>query len=300
MKVLLLDPGRPETLHPLTIERELLDLPVAGTRLRTVLLHRLRQEGLEPTDEAKASTLTLPGDSWISRESLTTLRAHRGPCRLMTQTQEALAWVGSASGSEPVPVIGALPGDRRIEYPWDLLEINEELVGGIKDDRILGRIHEGAHVTGHLHLGSGSEVLPGVFIEGNVVIGEDCRVGPNCYIRGATAIGDHSRIGQAVEIKNSIIGSRTHISHLSYCGDSVIGDSVNFGAGTVVANLRHDGRNHRSMVAGELVDTGRRKFGTVIADGVHTGIHTSIYPGRKLWPNASTRPGEIVDRDRHE
>jgi len=46
-----------------------------------------------------------------------------------------------------------------------------------------------------------------------------------------------------------------------------------------------------------LLDTGRRKFGAIVGDHVHTGIHTSIYPGRKLWPNTSTRPGEIVQRD---
>jgi NDP-sugar pyrophosphorylase family protein len=44
-------------------------------------------------------------------------------------------------------------------------------------------------------------------------------------------------------------------------------------------------------------DTGRVNFGTVVGDGVHTGIHTSIYPGRKLWPGTSTRPGEIVRCD---
>ena len=51
------------------------------------------------------------------------------------------------------------------------------------------------------------------------------------------------------------------------------------------------------MVDGELVGTGRIKFGAIVGDGVHTGIHTSIYPGRKLWPGTSTRPGAVVDRD---
>jgi NDP-sugar pyrophosphorylase family protein len=50
-------------------------------------------------------------------------------------------------------------------------------------------------------------------------------------------------------------------------------------------------------VRGELIDTGRRKLGTIIGDNVHTGIHTSIYPGRKIWPNESTLPGEIVTKD---
>jgi bifunctional UDP-N-acetylglucosamine pyrophosphorylase/glucosamine-1-phosphate N-acetyltransferase len=72
---------------------------------------------------------------------------------------------------------------------------------------------------------------------------------------------------------------------------------VNLGAGTIVSNLRHDGKNHRSKLGGLLVDTGRRKFGTIIGDHVHTGIQTSIYPGRKLWPHTSTLPAEVVRDD---
>ena len=133
---------------------------------------------------------------------------------------------------------------------------------------------------------------------GTVVIGAGCKIGPNCYLRGSTAIGDGCHIGQAVEIKNSLIGHGSSVGHLSYVGDSVIGEKVNFGAGTITSNLRHDGGNHRSLVAGELVDTGRRKFGTVVGDDVHTGIHTAIYPGRKLGPGTTTLPNETVQVDK--
>ena len=154
-------------------------------------------------------------------------------------------------------------------------------------------------IEGTLHLGKGSRILPGVYLEGNIVIGENCNIGPNCYIRGNTSIGDKCHIGQSVEIKNSIILSRTNVGHLSYVGDSIIGSDANLGAGTITSNFRHDGGNHRTMVDGVLIDTGRRKFGTIIGDRVHTGIHTSIYPGRKLFPGTSTLPGAIVRQDIH-
>ena len=182
-------------------------------------------------------------------------------------------------------------------FPWDLLAINEMIVGAIEKDLIEGDVHPLAVIEGRIRLGKGSRILPGVFIEGNVVIGENCRIGPNCYIRGNTSIGDDCHIGQSVEIKNCIILDGTNVGHLSYVGDSILGQGVNFGAGTIVSNFRHDGSNHRSDVAGELVDTGRRKFGTIVGDGVHTGIGTLVYPGRKIWPSMSTRPGEVVERD---
>ncbi len=182
-------------------------------------------------------------------------------------------------------------------FPWDLLAVNEKVVGAMVESEILGEVHPLAVIEGHVRLGKGSRILPGVFIEGNVVIGENCKIGPNCYIRGNTSIGNNCHIGQSVEIKNCIILDGTNVGHLSYVGDSILGEKVNFGAGTTVSNLRHDGKNHRSMVGCGLVDTGRKKFGVIVGDGVHTGIGTMIYPGRKIWPGMSTLPGAVVERD---
>ena len=184
-----------------------------------------------------------------------------------------------------------------VGYPWDLIEANNVLVSEIKND-IKGRIEKNVIVKGKLIVGKGTEILSGTYIKGNVIIGENCLIGPNCYLRGNTSIGDGCHIGQAVEIKNSVIMDNAKVPHLSYIGDSVIGENSNLGAGTITANLKHDNKNVRSVVKGKIVDTGRRKFGTIIADDVHTGINTTIYPGRKIWPGVSTLPGEIIDKDK--
>ena len=184
-----------------------------------------------------------------------------------------------------------------VGYPWDLIEANNVLVSEIKND-IKGKVEKNVIVKGKLKAGKGTEILSGTYIKGNVIIGENCLIGPNCYLRGNTSIGDGCHIGQAVEIKNSVIMDNAKVPHLSYIGDSVIGENSNLGAGTITANLKHDNKNVRSVVKGKIVDTGRRKFGTIIADDVHTGINTTIYPGRKIWPGVSTLPGEIIDKDK--
>jgi bifunctional UDP-N-acetylglucosamine pyrophosphorylase/glucosamine-1-phosphate N-acetyltransferase len=231
--------------------------------------------------------------AWVTPEDLVRLSpdAHR---TLVDAVSRPLAWLGDAP--DPDNALFATTSFM-IVHPWDFLRANELRVGALTEAKIEGEIHPNAVVEGIIHLGPGSRILPGVYIEGNVVIGANCKIGPNCYLRGSTSIGDKCHVGNAVEIKNSILLSGTAVGHLSYVGDSVIGEKVNFGAGTITSNFRHDGQNHRSLVDGVLVDTGRRKFGSIIGDGVHTGIHTSIYPGRKLWPGTSTRPGEIVQRD---
>jgi bifunctional UDP-N-acetylglucosamine pyrophosphorylase/glucosamine-1-phosphate N-acetyltransferase len=151
-------------------------------------------------------------------------------------------------------------------------------------------------LNGNIRVGKGSIIRNGSYITGPVIIGENCDIGPNCFIRPGTAIGDNVRIGNAVEVKNSIVMDGTNIGHLSYVGDSVIGRGCNLGAGTKVANLRHDGRNIRAVVKGESVDTGRRKLGVIMGDGVHTGINTSINVGVMMAACMSTRPGEVLMR----
>jgi len=183
-----------------------------------------------------------------------------------------------------------------ITYPWSIIDANEKMLAGMQG-KIEGTVEKNATLKGEVYVGKGSIIKSGAYIEGPVMIGENCRIGPNCYIRASTTIGNNCHIGNAVEIKNSVIFDNTNVAHLSYIGDSVLGYNVNIGAGNITANLRHDGSNIKSMVKGVLVDTGRRKFGTIIGDHVHTGIHTSIYPGRKIWNGKTTLPGEIVRED---
>ena len=232
-------------------------------------------------------------DAWVSMDDWQVLLAAGSGAQLLSQQGEKLAWLGDGDGV----TVTATDASFLLLYPWDLLKVNEQIVGALTENVLTGEVSPAANIEGIIHVGAGTRILPGVFIEGNAVIGENCKIGPNCYIRGNTAIGDGVHIGQAVEVKNSIVGHGSSVGHLSYVGDSVIGFKVNFGAATVTSNLRHDGKNHRTSVDGSLLDTGRRKFGTVVGDHVHTGIHTAIFPGRKLGPSTTTRPNESVDKD---
>lgn len=183
-----------------------------------------------------------------------------------------------------------------IGYPWHVLEANEYLLREM-EPVIEGEVSPRAELNGPVHVGKGSVVRGGVVIDGPVYIGENCSVGPNSWLRPGAALCNGCRVGQACEVKNTILFDGAAVPHLSYAGDTIIGEYSNFGAGTITANVRHDGGNVQSLVKGELVDTGRRKLGAIVGDGVHTGINTCLYPGRKLWPGASTRPGEAVLRD---
>lgn len=180
--------------------------------------------------------------------------------------------------------------------PWELIEVNEELIGKLKTE-IKGTIEEGAFIHGEVFLDEGSVIKAGVYIEGNVYIGKNCDVGPNSYIRGNTYFGDNVHVGNAVEIKNSIIMENTNVSHLSYVGDSVIGSNCNIAAGTNIANLRFDNATIKTKIKNQKIDSGRRKLGAIIGDSVKTGINSSFSPGVKVGHNSTIGSGVLLYED---
>lgn len=184
-----------------------------------------------------------------------------------------------------------------LQYPWHILSVNEWIQSNTPPSCESGKISPLADISGSISLGEGTRVLSGVVIEGNVSIGKDCKIGPNCYIRGNVSIGNNCIIGQSVEIKSSIIGHSSFVSHLSYIGDSIVGNHVNIGAGTVCSNFRHDEKNHFVMVDGALIDSSRDKLGAMIGNHAKLGCHTIIYPGRMIYARQTTLPGQIVTRN---
>ncbi len=183
-----------------------------------------------------------------------------------------------------------------IGKPWELIEINEELLNDIKGE-IRGTVEEGVTIHGEVFLDEGSLIRSGVYISGPVYIGKNCDVGPNSYIRGNTYFGDNVHVGNAVEIKNSIIMENTNVSHLSYVGDSILGSNCNIAAGTNIANLRFDNKNVKTTIKNKKIDSGRRKLGAIVGDSVKTGINSSLSPGVKIGVRSTIGSGVLLYDD---
>jgi bifunctional UDP-N-acetylglucosamine pyrophosphorylase/glucosamine-1-phosphate N-acetyltransferase len=185
-----------------------------------------------------------------------------------------------------------------IGQPWDLLEANEILLKEHTEAYLVeGEVENMVTIKPPVRLGKGSILRSGTYIEGPAVIGENCDIGPNSYIRPFTSIGDKCRVGNACEIKNSIVMRNTRIPHLSYVGDSIIGENVNFGAGTITANLRLDEKPIYVTVKGQRVNSGRKKLGALVGDNVKTGIGVTIMPGVTVGPDSAIGANLTVDSD---
>ena len=159
-------------------------------------------------------------------------------------------------------------------------------------------------------IGQDTIIYPNTVLEGKTVIGEDCviyqnsrlnnaiignettiessviidskvgdntTVGPFAYIRPESSIGNHVKIGDFVEIKKSIIGNNTKVSHLTYIGDAEVGEKCNFGCGTVVVNY-----------------DGVKKHKTIIGDNAFIGCNTNLVSPVEVENNSYIAAGSTI------
>lgn len=169
------------------------------------------------------------------------------------------------------------------------------------------------YIDPRVRIGAGTVVLPGTILRGRSVIGCNCEIGPNtvvdsctvgdetvvnasqinestvgsrthigpfAYVRPGCTIGDDIKVGDFVEVKNSVLGNGTKISHLTYVGDSDVGEHVNFGCGTVTVN--YDGKD---------------KHRCTIGSHVFLGCNTNLVAPVQVGDGAYTAAGSTITRD---
>lgn len=151
------------------------------------------------------------------------------------------------------------------------------------------------HLRGKTRIGAGSRIGPGSFVE-NSEIGEQTtvlysvitdsviqtqsRIGPFAHLRGHVTVGSSCRIGNFVELKNSTLGDRTNVAHLSYLGDATLGNQVNVGAGTITANY-----------------DGFKKHPTHIGDRSKTGSNSVLVAPVTIGADVTIAAGSVITED---
>ncbi|HEX5449719.1 MAG TPA: bifunctional UDP-N-acetylglucosamine diphosphorylase/glucosamine-1-phosphate N-acetyltransferase GlmU [Gaiellaceae bacterium] len=143
-------------------------------------------------------------------------------------------------------------------------------------------IHPFTVLRGATVVREGAEVHPHV-VAIDAEIGQGAAVGPFCYLRPGTVLGKSSKAGTYVEIKNSRIGDRTKVPHLSYIGDAEIGADTNVGAGAITANFPHR--------------PGQPKGRTTIGSNVRTGIHNGFVAPVEVGDGAWIAAGSVITKD---
>ncbi|HET7043879.1 MAG TPA: bifunctional UDP-N-acetylglucosamine diphosphorylase/glucosamine-1-phosphate N-acetyltransferase GlmU [Gaiellaceae bacterium] len=143
-------------------------------------------------------------------------------------------------------------------------------------------VHPFTVLRGATRVATGAEIHPHV-VAVDATIGPGASVGPFCYLRPGTALSEQAKAGTFVEIKNSHIGARTKVPHLSYVGDAEIGAGTNVGAGAITANLP--------------LRPGLPKERTTIGSNVRTGIHNGFVAPVTVGDDAWIAAGSLITDD---
>ena len=127
-------------------------------------------------------------------------------------------------------------------------------------------------------IGSGTSVQSSVVLDST--IGKDTSVGPFAYLRPGSQVGNGCKVGDFVEIKNSKLGDGAKAAHLTYVGDSDVGERVNLGCGVVFVNY-----------------DGSRKYRSVVEDGAFIGCNVNLVSPVHVGKDAYVAAGSTITSD---
>lgn len=186
-----------------------------------------------------------------------------------------------------------------VKYPWHIHEVFKFLFGKTKKTiSKTAQISKNAVINGDVIIGERVRIFDGAVVNGPAYIGDDSIVATNALVR-ESHLGSGCIAGFSTEIARSFLG-REVWTHSNYVGDSVIGDNVSFGAGTVTGNLRLDEKEVEIFVEGKKINASTNKFGAIIGDHVRVGVNTSLMPGIRIGGGSFIGAGLVVAQDVEE
>jgi len=178
-----------------------------------------------------------------------------------------------------------------VKFPWHIAEVFHYLFGLQSDGEPAihadAEVSENAIVEGAVIVEAGARIMAGATVKGPCYIGARTIIATNALVRDSN-VGADCVIGFSTEVARSHVGDNVW-THSNYIGDSVIGDDVSFGAGTVTGNLR--------LNEGVIGETGTNKWGLVTGDHIRVGVNTSFMPGVRVGSESYIGAGIVVAED---
>ena len=155
-------------------------------------------------------------------------------------------------------------------------------------------------ISADTEIGQDTIIYPSTYIEGKNKIGSKCKIGPCAHLRGGVTVDDNVKVGNFVEVKKAHIKSNTNVGHLSYIGDSELGEHVNIGAGTITANYDPLSRTKSKTILKDNVKIGSNTVlvaPVTVEDGANVGAGSVITKNIPAWSLAITRSPLKVLKD---
>lgn len=177
------------------------------------------------------------------------------------------------------------------QYPWELLgEIGEYIVklGNSLDPEKYEKRAENVWVARN------AKVFDSAYLGGPCIIDEEAEVRHCAFIRGNAIVGKGAVVGNSTELKNVILFNKVQVPHYNYVGDSILGYKSHMGAGSITSNVKSDKSLVTIRCGEKVVETGRKKMGAMLGDGVEVGCNSVLNPGTVIGRGSSVYPTSSV------
>ncbi len=174
-----------------------------------------------------------------------------------------------------------------LEYPWQALPL---INGFILSTGPKLSTDEFNNPDENVWISKSAKIAPSASITGPCIICANAEVRHGAFIRGNALVGENAVVGNSVELKNVILFDNVQTPHYNYVGDSILGYRAHMGAGSITSNVKSD----KSLVVvksgDEQIETGLKKFGTILGDNVEVGCNSVLNPGSVIGRNTNIYP----------
>ena len=150
------------------------------------------------------------------------------------------------------------------------------------------------HPAEDVWIAKSASVAPTASITGPAIIGKGAQIRHCAFIRGNALVGEGAVVGNSTELKNVILFNKVQVPHYNYVGDSILGYASHMGAGSITSNVKSDKTLVTVRFGEERIETGRKKMGAILGDGVEVGCGTVLNPGTIVGRNTNIYPLSMV------
>ena len=185
----------------------------------------------------------------------------------------------------------AKPLLERYTYPWEVLPHIKEFIIKL-GETLPADIYE--RISDDVWIAKSAKIFVSAYIGGPCIIDEEAEVRHCAFIRGSAIVGKNAVVGNSTELKNVILFNRVQVPHYNYVGDSILGFKSHMGAGSITSNVKSDKTLVVIKNGEQMIETGIKKVGAMLADDVEVGCNSVLNPGTVICRETNIYPVSCV------
>ena len=172
-------------------------------------------------------------------------------------------------------------------YPWEILSQISAFIcklGAALDPQLYTKQGDNVYIA------HDARIAQSAHIQGPCIICPGAEIRHCAFIRGGVIVGADAVVGNSTELKNCILFDGVQVPHYNYIGDSILGYRAHLGAGAVTSNVKSDKSHVVIKGDGIAINTGRKKVGAMVGDGVEIGCGAVLCPGTVIGRDSTVYP----------